>query len=131
MTAIDPTPEQLSALAAAEDDGPVVMINLLQFAGPEGVASYERYMAAVQPHLERVGAQAISAGAARQQVIGDGERPWWDAIIVVQYPSIAAFFAMVAHEGYQAIGYLRTDGLTRAELIATRPGTVTSAPANR
>jgi hypothetical protein len=25
------------------------------------------------------------------QVIGDGEKPWWDAIIVVEYPSPAAF----------------------------------------
>ena len=126
MTAIDPTAEQLSALAAADDDAPVVMINLLQFTGAEGVASYERYMAAVQPHLERVGARAVSAGAARQVVIGDGERPWWDAIIVVEYPSIAAFFAMIAHEGYQAIGYLRSDALRRAELIATTPGAISA-----
>jgi uncharacterized protein (DUF1330 family) len=124
VTAIDPTPEQLSALAAAEDDGPVVMINLLQFAGADGAASYERYAEAVQPHLERVGATALSVGAVRQLVIGEGERPWWDAIIVVQYPSIAAFFAMVAHEGYQAIAYLRSDALARAELIATKPGAI-------
>jgi uncharacterized protein (DUF1330 family) len=124
VTAIDPTPEQLSALAAADDDGPMLMVNLLQFAGAEGSASYERYAEAVQPHLERVGATVLTIGAVRQLVVGDGERPWWDAVIVVQYPSIAAFFAMVAHEGYQAIAYLRGDALTRAELIATRPGAI-------
>jgi uncharacterized protein (DUF1330 family) len=124
VPAIDPTSEQLSALAAAEDDGPVVMVNLLQFAGGDGAASYERYAEAVQPHLERVGATVLNAGATRQLVIGDGERPWWDAIIVVQYPSIAAFFAMVVHEGYQAIAHLRSDALSRAELIATAPGVI-------
>ena len=48
---------------------------------------------------QRVGAQVLYVGAALQLVIGDGERPWWDAIVVVQYPSVQAFLEMVGDPG--------------------------------
>ena len=45
-------------------------------------------------------------------VIGEGERPWWDAIVTVEYASLAAFIQMVSSEGYQAIAHHRTNALT-------------------
>jgi uncharacterized protein (DUF1330 family) len=119
LSAVEPSEEQLAALAALPDDQPVVMINLLAFAGAEGAASYARYASEVQPHLERAGATVRYLGAARQVVIGPGERPWWDTIIVVEYPSIASFLEMIASPEYQAVHAHREAGLERAELIAT------------
>lgn len=124
MAVVDPTPEQVGALTQSAHKGPVQMINLLQFDPDGGVESYERYIEAVQPYLDAVGGRAVAFSAARQVVIGEDERPWWDAILTVEYPSIQAFVQMATSDGYQAIAHLRTNALTRAELIATAPGTL-------
>src|SRR5262245_20300937 len=100
------------------------MINLLQFKPDGGVESYQRYAEAVEPHLDGVGGRVVAQSATRQMVIGDAQRPWWDAILTVEYPSVAAFLQMVTSEGYQSIARHRTNALTRAELIATAPGTL-------
>ena len=52
----------------------------------------------MQPHLDAVGGRVIAHSATRQMVIGEQERPWWDAILTVEYPSIAAFILMVTSE---------------------------------
>jgi uncharacterized protein (DUF1330 family) len=99
--------------------GPVVMINLLQFRADGGRDNYLRYAQEVAPHLQRVGGTVRYAGAAPGVVIGDGEKPWWDAIIVVEYPSPAAFLDMVSNEEYLKVREYRAAGLDRGDLIAT------------
>jgi uncharacterized protein (DUF1330 family) len=116
---VEPTPEQIATLAARPADAPVVMINLLQFCADGGRESYLRYAQEVAPHLQRVGGTVHYAGAAPGVVVGDGERPWWDAIIVVEYPSPAAFLEMVSNEEYLKVHEYRAAGLDRGELIAT------------
>jgi uncharacterized protein (DUF1330 family) len=117
--AVEPTPEQFAALAARPADAPVVMINLLQFRADGGRESYLRYTREVAPHLQRVGGAVRYAGAAPSVVIGDGEKPWWDGIIVVEYPSPAAFLDMVSDEEYLKVHEHRAAGLDRGDLIAT------------
>jgi uncharacterized protein (DUF1330 family) len=119
MSSLEPTPEQFAALAARPADAPVVMINLLQFRADVGRESYLRYAQKVAPHLQRVGGTVRYAGAAPGVVIGDGEKPWWDAIIVVEYPSPAAFLDMVSNEEYLNVHEYRAAGLDRGDLIAT------------
>jgi uncharacterized protein (DUF1330 family) len=116
---LEPTPEQFAALAARPADAPVVMINLLQFRADGGRESYLRYAQEVAPHLQRVGGTVRYAGAAPGVVIGDGEKPWWDAIIVVEYPSPAAFLDMVSNDEYLKVHEYRAAGLDRGDLIAT------------
>lgn len=120
---IDPTEGQISAFAvsAAENEGPVVMINLLKFNDEGGRASYERYGHEVQPHLDRVGASVIYAGDASNVLIGQEVDRWWDTILAVRYPSRAAFLDMVSSPDYQAIAVHRTAALTTSALIATDP----------
>jgi uncharacterized protein (DUF1330 family) len=113
---LEPTPEQIEALAARPADEPVVMINLLQFRDG-GRESYVRYVKEAGPHLQRVGGSVLYAGAAPEQIIGEDEKPWWDAIIVVQYPSPAAFMDMVVSEDYPHEH--RNNALDRGDLIAT------------
>ena len=119
MSSLEPTPEQFAALAARPADAPVLMINLLQFRADVGRESYLRYAQEVAPHLQRVGGTVRYAGAAPGVVIGDGEKPWWDAIIVVEYPSPAAFLDMVSNEEYLKVHEYRAAGLDRGDLIAT------------
>ena len=108
---LEPAAQQLEQLAQIPEDQPVAMINLLQFNQPDGVERYERYARAVQPHLERVGATAIYAGTSEALVIGEGLRPWWDAVLVVRYPTRQAFMDMVTGEGC---------GCARASVSGTR-----------
>lgn len=119
MAGLEPTPEQFAALAARPADAPVVMVNLLKFKPEGGVQSYLRYGQEVAPHLQRVGATLRYAGGAPSVVIGDGERPWWDAILVVEYPSPQAFIDMVTTQEYATVHEHRAAGLDRGDLIAT------------
>ena len=116
---LEPTPDQIAALAARPADEPVVMINLLQFRADGGRQSYLRYMQEVFPHLQRVGGTVHYSGQSPTVVIGEGEKPWWDAIIVVEYPSPSAFLDMVTNEEYLKVHEHRAAGLDRGDLIAT------------
>jgi uncharacterized protein (DUF1330 family) len=116
---LEPTPEQFAALAARPADAPVVMVNLLKFKEPGGLERYLQYAREVVPHLQRVGATVRYGGSAPGVVIGDGERPWWDAILIVEYPSSSAFIDMVTDEGYPKVHAHRLAALQRGDLIAT------------
>jgi len=134
MGSIDPTPDQLASLLA-EDVAPLVMINLVRFreraAYPPGFdaapcsgreAYIERYGGAVQPMLARAGGRVLWRGSARLTVIGPSEERW-DEAILVEYPSRAAFIAMVTSEEYQKIVTHRTAALDDSRLIATKTET--------
>ncbi|BBY40432.1 hypothetical protein MMAN_45660 [Mycobacterium mantenii] len=118
-SSLEPTAEQFAALAARPGDAPVVMVNLLKFKTPGGVESYRRYGREVAPHLQRVGATVRYMGTAPAFVIGDGEQPWWDAILVVEYPTPQAFIDMVSTAEYAEVHQHRAVGLERGDLIAT------------
>ncbi|HVP02579.1 MAG TPA: DUF1330 domain-containing protein [Solirubrobacteraceae bacterium] len=120
---IAPTTQQAELLATLPQDQPVIMINLLKFK-PDGLEHYETYAREVQVHLDDVGARALYAGSAKAFVIGEGPRPWWDAILVVQYPTPAAFVSMVTSEAYADVHVHRANALERAELIATNEWTL-------
>ena len=110
---------QIAALAARPADEPLLMVNLLKFKTNGGLESYLRYTQEVAPHLQRVGATLRYAGTAPAQVIGEGERPSWDAILVVEYPTPQAFLDMVTTPEYAAVHEYRAAGLERGDLIAT------------
>ncbi len=113
------TPEQFAALTKRPANTPVVMVNLLKFKTQGGLESYQRYGREVAPHLERVGATVRYAGTAPAVVIGDGKRPWWDAILIVEYPTPQAFIEMVSTQEYAKVHEHRAAGLERGDLIAT------------
>ena len=117
--AVDDRPVNLKAFANLPADAPVVMINLLEFHDGDGLAHYRTYMREVQPHLDRVGGSVRYAGTNPHNVIGDGERPWWDAILVVEYPSPQAFVDMVLDPGYQQVHEHRAAALRQGDLVAT------------
>jgi uncharacterized protein (DUF1330 family) len=118
-TTLEPTSEQFAALTARSPEVPVVMVNLLKFKSQGGRERYLQYGREVGPHLERVGATVRYAGAAPAVVIGDGERPWWDAILIVEYPTPQAFIDMVTTPEYAKVHEHRAAALERGDLIAT------------
>ena len=121
---VDTRPVQQSALRALPADAPDVIINLLKFKQGGGRERYLQYAQEVAPYLEKVGADVRYGGAAPVNVIGDDEKPWWDAILVVEYPTPSAFVEMVRDPGYQKVHVHRAAALERGDLIATSTWTM-------
>jgi len=116
---ITPTEEQLERLRGASDGGPIVMVNLLRFK-PDGGEAYGRYAAAVAPLLARVGGRILNTVACRHGVIGPADERW-DAVALVEYPSVQAFLEMVENPDYLATHEHREAGLADSRLILSSP----------
>ena len=107
--------QDLAAFTSRAGEGPVYMLNLLEFAGDGGADRYAEYGQAVAPLLEAVGGRPVFAGAPAEDLIGDGH---WDLVVVVEYPTRQAFLDMVSSPEYEQIAHLRTEALLRTELRA-------------
>lgn len=125
--AITPSRQQFSDLAAAPDEGPVVMLNLVKFKAnaegdpaASGAAAYRRYGDAAIRMVEARGGQVLWVGRADQILIGDPDEDW-DQVILVQYPSRAAFIEMVTQPEYAQAHEHREAGLERTVLVACTP----------
>jgi uncharacterized protein (DUF1330 family) len=110
-----PNEQALAAFASRASDGPVYMLNLLEFQPDGGAERYAEYGAAVAPLFERAGGQAIFAGRPAESLIGEGS---WDMMLLVSYPTRQAFLDMVSSPEYQDIEHLRSESLVRSELRA-------------
>jgi uncharacterized protein (DUF1330 family) len=121
---IEPTADQIRALAGSTDESPIAMVNLLRFReealapdeGMSGAEAYGLYSQGVAPFLEAVGGKVLSAVACTQSVIGPAE-PEWQMAIIVEYPSRGAFLGMVGNADYQEIARHRTAALADSRLI--------------
>ncbi|HVL96907.1 MAG TPA: DUF1330 domain-containing protein [Solirubrobacteraceae bacterium] len=116
---VDPTGADLKRFLAEDPGGPVVMLNLLRFSAG-GRPDYERYAREIVPFLEEVGAEVVYAGDCSAVLVAPDAHDW-DAVLLVRYPSRAAFSRMVANPRYQEITSLRTRALSEAVLQATVP----------
>jgi uncharacterized protein (DUF1330 family) len=116
---LSPDASVLAQLAAREDDGPVVMLNLLRYEPGGGAQAYGKYAAATQPLIEKHGGKILYVGRAEELLAGEGEG--WHAVALVYYPSRSAFLAMVRSEEYRASHHFREEGLAKTVLLATSP----------
>lgn len=125
-SAITPNIEQFQQLAASPDTGPVVMINLLKFrngdraAEQSGVEEYRRYGDVALEMIAQQGGRLLWAGTGDQVLIGNAEEDW-DAVLLVEYPSRAAFVEMVSSPEYLAAHAHRERALERTIVIACTP----------
>jgi uncharacterized protein (DUF1330 family) len=118
-TAITPNVDQFQALAASPDQGRVVMLNLLKFK-EGGRESYLRYGDTAVAMIEERGGRLLWSGAADQVLIGD-PRADWDVVLLVEYPSRAAFIEMVSSPGYLEAHADREAALERTVVLACSP----------
>src|ERR1700761_9643483 len=123
---VDPTGQDLKRYLAEDPGGPVVMLNLLKLR-PNGRPGYEEYADRIRPFLDELGAEIVYAGDCSTILVAP-EAHDWDAVLLVRYPSRAAFSQMVANPEYQKITGLRTAALADAVLQATVPW---SSPGSR
>jgi uncharacterized protein (DUF1330 family) len=110
-----PNEEAMAAFAGRASDGPVYMLNLLEFLPEGGAERYAEYGAAVAPLFEKAGGKPIFAGRPAESLIGEGS---WDLMLLVSYPTRQAFLDMVSSPEYQEIEHLRSESLVRSELRA-------------
>ena len=103
------------------------MLNLLKFKqraeyedGREtaltGAQAYGLYGAAVGALIAELGGRIVFNGQANTLVIGDGDLQW-DAVALVEYPSIDSFQAMIASPAYQDAHVHRAAGLEHQLLV--------------
>ena len=109
-----PDDDTFVALAGLPDDQPVVMLNLLEFAD-DGGESYRQYGAIARPQIDKRGGRILYTGVPLTDEGGGGH---WDVVILVEYPSRAAFLDMMADRDYQKGLPFRAAGLKRTVLYA-------------
>jgi len=126
--AIAPRPEQLVAFAErAPAEGPLWMLNLLKFkeraeyadgraSDLTGEQAYRLYGEGVARLLAAMGGRVRIGGACNALLIGDGELAW-DAMAIVEYPSLAAFRDMTQSAAYAELHVHREAGLAHQLLI--------------
>jgi uncharacterized protein (DUF1330 family) len=125
MPPVDPTGQDLKRFMDEDDGGPVTMLNLLRFKPDGGRESYAAYAAAAAPFLQQAGATVVHVAETGAPLVAPDGDTSWDSILLVRYPSRAAFSQMVADPGYQQITHLRSEALEAAVL---QPTTAWAAP---
>jgi uncharacterized protein (DUF1330 family) len=129
---IDPTGDDLKRIVATvAADTPVTMLNLLRFrdqaaypatddAEPcSGRDAYARYSRQALAHVRAVGGEPVVIAEVLGRFIGPDNEDW-DEMLLVRYPSLSAFLAMIGNPDYQAATIHRTAALADARLIVTR-----------
>ncbi|MEJ2089161.1 MAG: DUF1330 domain-containing protein [Gammaproteobacteria bacterium] len=118
--------EALEAMAGADPEEPVVMLNLLRYRdvaqsgyGVDGLTGREAYnvygqrFEALHP---RFGGEPIWMGRASRSVIGDEE---WDVVLLVRYPTRRQFVEMMNDPDYREIAPIRAAALADSRLVET------------
>jgi len=128
---ISPTQEAIGSFVSRGIVGPIKMLNLLRFRdtadysehpdlAPDrsltGEEAYDLYASVVVPLLGSVGATPILIGKGGSLLIGP-EDARWDRVLIVEYPSVAAFVGFVQNPEYQAISGHRTAAIADSRLL--------------
>jgi len=124
--AIYPAAQQIEALLASKEEGPVVMVNLLKFKpradAPHddltGEEAYRKYGDAMVPFVTSRGGRLIWSGRMTAQVVGRGGEEF-HSIAIVEYPSRQAFVEIAMDPYVAKIGEYRAAGLEMQWLLAT------------
>ena len=129
--AVVPPMQQAMAFFGAPEDGPFVMVNLLKFkpkaeyedgsdADLTGAEAYARYGVAVIKLVQALGGRMHYNGPVTGLMIGEMEE-LWDAVALVEYPSLASFRDMAMSPAMHAIEHHRKAGLAGQLNIKTKP----------
>lgn len=133
MSSLNPTREQLAAFAETMPTGtPIIMLNLLRFAAhatysPDsphsacsGREAYARYSQTALAKVHGVGGEVQVMAKAHVALIAPTDEQW-DELLLVRYPSKAAFLGMLADPEYHAATVHRSAALADSRLIGSTP----------
>jgi uncharacterized protein (DUF1330 family) len=91
--------------------------------GATGAEAYAAYGRESEPVFSRLGGSIVWRGAFEQMLIGPTEERW-DLCFIAQYPTVAAFVAMIRDPVYREAVKHRQAGVEDSRLIRLAPGTV-------
>ncbi|MBZ9664249.1 DUF1330 domain-containing protein [Pseudomonas sp. LMG 31766] len=133
MPSINPNREDLQAFAERmPGDTPILMLNLLRFndratydadglhAPCSGREAYARYSRTALGKVKGVGGEVQVMADVHLALIAPKEEQW-DLLLLVRYPSSAAFLSMLSDPEYQTATVHRSAALADSRLIATTP----------
>lgn len=128
---ISATPDSIAALMSRDVNEPVSMLNLLRFReiadysespdlAPQepisGKQAYDIYVQHVVPLLRAVGGKASLNARGGPLLIGPAKARW-DRVLIVEYPSIQAFFDLTQNPEYLSQAGHRTAALANSRLL--------------
>ncbi len=121
---IHPTEAQIEQLKAYPKNTPITMLNILKFkivttTHETGEEVYARYFKNVAPFVATAKAKLVWKGNVHTSLIGDLENQP-QLILLVEYHSVAHFFAMFSNHEYQKVSTDRTIALEYGGLIACK-----------
>lgn len=126
---VDPTKEAFAAFRANDRAGPIHMLNLVRFrdkaAYPDGrdatgAQAYAAYGRNSYPIFSRLGGRIVWRGSFELILIGPNEENW-DECFVAEYPSVAAFVAMLRDPIYREAVKHRQAAVLDSRLIRLAP----------
>ena len=91
------------------------MVNLVRYRDR---AEYKRYSELTMPLIKQRGGTVLWAGDAEGVAFGAPEENRWDYVVLVRYPSRAAFLDMMASPEYARANAHRERGLEKHVIIA-------------
>jgi len=117
----------LSELKELTDDVPVTMLNLVRIRelSADGYGSgwdaYQRYSSVVVPMIKSRGGTVLWTGRAETVALGADPEPEFDFVVLVRYPSRAAFIDMMTSPEYENVANPhRINGTAAHVIISTR-----------
>jgi uncharacterized protein (DUF1330 family) len=130
MASIDPTKERFAAFKDLPQDEPVHMLNLVRLrdkaAYPDGREAtgrkaYQAYGRESGPVFRRLGGRQVWIGRPDLTLIGPADERW-DIAFIAEYPSGAAFIAMLRDPVYREAVKHRQAAVADSRLIRLKPG---------
>ena len=111
-------PQEINAelIAGLPDAGPVVMVNMLRLRDR---AAYKRYSELTMPLIKARGGTVLWAGNGEAVAYGDAQADRWDYVVLVRYPSRAAFLDMLRSREYAAANVHREQAVEKHLILAT------------
>jgi len=120
------SPQNETLLKSLPDTGPVVMLNLVRFrersadGDGSGWDAYQRYSRLTMKLIKARAGTVLWAGDAQGVAFGEmADRPF-DYVVLVQYPSRAAFLDMMNSADYAQANIHRENGVADHVILATR-----------
>jgi uncharacterized protein (DUF1330 family) len=111
-------PKEINAelIASLPDAGPVVMVNFLRLRDR---AAYKRYSELTMPLIKARGGTVLWAGNGEAVAFGDAHADQWDYVVLVRYPSRAAFLDMMGSPEYATANVHREQAVQRHVILAS------------
>ena len=103
-------------VSSLPETGPVVMVNLLRLRDRD---AYKRYSELTMPLIKARGGTVLWAGNNEGVAFGDAQADRWDYVVLVRYPSRAAFLDMMQSPDYAAANLHREVAVEKHVILAS------------